>query len=160
MKSEATRSFSASTTRITMDDTTVTSTSAWGTTATTASIADSGARFLAAASSAAPCSYTGRSTATIMAKAAPILWWISSPSPAGRAPAGLLSRTRLLQAVEPTHTKSTLLKSMPDPDNIKFLDTQLEEMRSDISDLGYQVDSYKTKTAAALGGGVFLLLLA
>ena len=55
---------------------------------------------------------------------------------------------------------STLLNSMPDPDNIKFLDTQLEKMRSSISDLGYQVDSYKTKTAAALGGGVFLLLLA
>ncbi len=49
---------------------------------------------------------------------------------------------------------------MSDPDNIKFLDTQLEKMRSSISDLGYQVDSYKTKTAAALGGGVFLLLLA
>ena len=53
-----------------------------------------------------------------------------------------------------------MLKPMPDADNIKFLDTQLEKMRSRISDLGYQVDSYKTKTAAALGGGVFLLLLA
>jgi hypothetical protein len=49
---------------------------------------------------------------------------------------------------------------MPDPDNVEFLDTQLERIRSSISDLGYQVDSYKTKTAASLGAGVFLLLLA
>jgi len=49
---------------------------------------------------------------------------------------------------------------MPDPDDVEFLDTQLERIRSSISDLGYQVDSYKTKTAASLGAGVFLLLLA
>jgi hypothetical protein len=49
---------------------------------------------------------------------------------------------------------------MPDPDNVEFLEAQLKKMRSSIIDLGYQVDSYKTKTAAALGGGVFLLLLA
>ena len=49
---------------------------------------------------------------------------------------------------------------MPDPDDVEFLEAQLKKMRSSISDLGYQVDSYKTKTAAALGGGVFLLLLA
>ena len=49
---------------------------------------------------------------------------------------------------------------MPDPDDVEFLEAQLKKMRSSISDLGYQLDSYKTKTAAALGGGVFLLLLA
>jgi hypothetical protein len=49
---------------------------------------------------------------------------------------------------------------MPDPNDVEFLEAQLKKMRSTISDLGYQVDSYKTKTAAALGGGVFLLLLA
>jgi hypothetical protein len=49
---------------------------------------------------------------------------------------------------------------MPDPDDVEFLEAQLKKMRLSISDLGYQVDSYKTKTAAALGGGVFLLLLA
>jgi hypothetical protein len=53
-----------------------------------------------------------------------------------------------------------VLQSMPDPDDVEFLEAQLKKMRSSISDLGYQVDSYKTKTAAALGGGVFLLLLA
>ncbi len=53
-----------------------------------------------------------------------------------------------------------MLQSMPDPDDVEFLEAQLKKMRSSISDLGYQVDSYKTKTAAALGGGVFLLLLA
>jgi hypothetical protein len=49
---------------------------------------------------------------------------------------------------------------MPDPDNAEPRDAQLAELRSSINDLGHQVDSYKTKTAAALGGGVFLLLLA
>lgn len=33
-------------------------------------------------------------------------------------------------------------------------------MREQISDTGQQIDSYRAKTAAALGGGVFLLLLA
>ena len=49
---------------------------------------------------------------------------------------------------------------MPDPDHVEPRDAQLEKLRSSINDLGHQVDSYKTKTAAALGGGVFLLLLA
>jgi hypothetical protein len=49
---------------------------------------------------------------------------------------------------------------MPDPDNVEPFDAQLQNLRSSISDLGHQVDSYKTKTAAALGGGVFLILLA
>ena len=49
---------------------------------------------------------------------------------------------------------------MPGPDNFESLDAQLKNLRSSISDLGYQVDSFKTKTAAALGLGVFLLLLA
>ena len=49
---------------------------------------------------------------------------------------------------------------MPDPDHVEPRDAQLDKLRSSINDLGHQVDSYKTKTAAALGGGVFLLLLA
>jgi len=39
-------------------------------------------------------------------------------------------------------------------------DTQLKTLRSNISDLAYQADSYKARTAAAFGAGVFLLLLA
>lgn len=39
-------------------------------------------------------------------------------------------------------------------------DAELQTLRSQISDLGYQIDSYKTKKAAAFGLGVFLLLLA
>ena len=39
-------------------------------------------------------------------------------------------------------------------------DARLKTLRSNISDLAYQVDSHKTRTAAALGAGVFLLLLA
>jgi len=49
---------------------------------------------------------------------------------------------------------------MSDPDRTESIDAQLSSLRSSISDLGYQVDSSKTKTAAALGLGVFLLLLA
>jgi len=48
---------------------------------------------------------------------------------------------------------------MPDPGIVESLDAQIENLRSSISDLGYEVDSYKTRTGAALGGGVFLLLL-
>jgi len=40
------------------------------------------------------------------------------------------------------------------------IDTQLTSLRSSISDLAHQIDLYKTKTGAALGGGVFLFLLA
>lgn len=49
---------------------------------------------------------------------------------------------------------------MPDSDHVESLDAQLKNLRSGISDLGYEVDSYKTKTAAALGAGVFVLFLA
>ncbi|MFY9555351.1 MAG: hypothetical protein WAV47_11630 [Blastocatellia bacterium] len=49
---------------------------------------------------------------------------------------------------------------MFDPDSVESIETRLRNLRSSISDLGYEVDSYKTKTAAALGVGVFLLLLA
>ena len=48
---------------------------------------------------------------------------------------------------------------MDDSDRVESLDTQLKNLRTSISDLGYQVDSYKTKTAAALGSGVFMLFL-
>lgn len=48
---------------------------------------------------------------------------------------------------------------MPDSDNCESVDAQLRNLRSSISDLGYEVDSFKAKTAAALGLGVFLLLL-
>lgn len=39
-------------------------------------------------------------------------------------------------------------------------DAQLKVLRSSISDLAYEIDSYKARTAAALGAGVFLFLLA
>jgi|SRR5215510_3946311 len=48
---------------------------------------------------------------------------------------------------------------MPDSDNCESIDVQLRNLRSSISDLGYEVDSFKAKIAAALGLGVFLLLL-
>src|SRR5262249_55002694 len=49
---------------------------------------------------------------------------------------------------------------MPDFDRGNAIDAELQKLRSDISDLGYEIDAYKTKTAASLGGGVFLMLLA
>lgn len=55
---------------------------------------------------------------------------------------------------------SAFLQSMRDSDQVESVDAQLKSLRSSISDLGYQVDSYKTRTAGALGAGVFLLLLA
>lgn len=49
---------------------------------------------------------------------------------------------------------------MQDPYSAERIDDQLKNLRSKISDLGHEVDSSKTKTAAAMGGGGFLLLLA
>jgi hypothetical protein len=49
---------------------------------------------------------------------------------------------------------------MPDSDELETLDSQLRTLRSRISDLAYQVDTYRSKTAAALGAGVFLSFLA
>jgi hypothetical protein len=49
---------------------------------------------------------------------------------------------------------------MPDPENYESIDDQLRNLRSNISDLGYEIDSFKAQTAGALGLGVFLLLLA
>lgn len=45
-------------------------------------------------------------------------------------------------------------------ESAESIDAQLTNLRSSISDLAHQIDVYKTKTGAALGGGVFLLLLA
>jgi hypothetical protein len=53
-----------------------------------------------------------------------------------------------------------LVQCMPDPENVEAFDAQLKILRSSISDLGHEADSKKALTAAALGGGVFLLLLA
>jgi hypothetical protein len=47
--------------------------------------------------------------------------------------------------------------SMPDHDPVE---SRLVQLRSNISDLGHAIDLYKAKTGAALGAGVFLLLLA
>lgn len=46
------------------------------------------------------------------------------------------------------------------PTELNSIDKQLIELRSQISDLGYEVDLYKTGIAASMGGGIFLLLLA
>ena len=46
---------------------------------------------------------------------------------------------------------------MPYSDSVE---ARLAQLRSNISDLGHAIDLYKAKTGAALGAGVFFLLLA
>ncbi|HXG67074.1 MAG TPA: hypothetical protein VNO70_18365 [Blastocatellia bacterium] len=41
-----------------------------------------------------------------------------------------------------------------------MIEKQLQDLRVRISDLAQEIDTYRAKTAAALGGGVFLFLLA
>jgi hypothetical protein len=45
-------------------------------------------------------------------------------------------------------------------DGVASPDAELRNLRSEISDLGYQIDSHKTKTAGALAAGVFTFMLA
>jgi hypothetical protein len=47
------------------------------------------------------------------------------------------------------------MQAQPDPAR-----RRIAALRSDIRELGGEVDSHKAKTARAMGGGVFLLLLA
>jgi hypothetical protein len=49
---------------------------------------------------------------------------------------------------------------MPRSERAESVDAQLASLRSDISDLAHEIDVNKTKTGAALGAGVFTLLLA
>ncbi|HVG18602.1 MAG TPA: hypothetical protein VNI02_06080 [Blastocatellia bacterium] len=46
------------------------------------------------------------------------------------------------------------------PAESNSIDKQLIELRSQISDIGYEIDLYKSGIAASMGGGLFLLLLA
>jgi hypothetical protein len=46
------------------------------------------------------------------------------------------------------------------PDEIASIDKQVVAARSRISDLGFEIDSYKASAGLAMGGGVFLILLA
>ncbi len=45
-------------------------------------------------------------------------------------------------------------------ESAESIDAQLTSLRSSISDLAHQIDFYKMKTAAALGGAVFMIFLA
>jgi hypothetical protein len=49
---------------------------------------------------------------------------------------------------------------MPGPERADPIDPQLASLRASISDLAHEIDVNKTKTGAAIGGGVFTLLLA
>lgn len=40
------------------------------------------------------------------------------------------------------------------------IEARIKQLRLKIDDAGYEIDAYKSKTAAAMGGGLFLLLLA
>lgn len=45
-------------------------------------------------------------------------------------------------------------------DDLNSIDKRIIEVRSRISDLGFEIDSEKTSAALAMGAGVFLILLA
>ena len=47
-----------------------------------------------------------------------------------------------------------------EPVEARLIEERLNDLRERISDAGHALDVYRTKTAGALGGGVFLLLLA
>ncbi|HYP25913.1 MAG TPA: hypothetical protein VE262_04265 [Blastocatellia bacterium] len=47
-----------------------------------------------------------------------------------------------------------------EPVELSLIEDHLNDLRERISDAGHALDVYRAKTAAALGGGVFLLLLA
>lgn len=40
------------------------------------------------------------------------------------------------------------------------IEARIKQLHLKIDDIGYEIDAYKSKTAAAMGGGLFLLLLA
>lgn len=46
-----------------------------------------------------------------------------------------------------------------DADESRSIDHRIRELRSQISDLGSEMDAHKTKVAGAMGGGVFLGML-
>jgi hypothetical protein len=46
------------------------------------------------------------------------------------------------------------------PAESSSIDKQLMELRSQIRDVGYEIDLYKASVAGSMGGGIFLLLLA
>ena len=47
-----------------------------------------------------------------------------------------------------------------EPVELSLIEERLKDLRSRISDEGQEIDAYKARTAAATGGGIFLLLLA
>lgn len=47
-----------------------------------------------------------------------------------------------------------------EPGELNLIEERMKELRSRISDEGQEIDTYKARTAAAMGGGIFLLLLA
>lgn len=51
-------------------------------------------------------------------------------------------------------------RSESQPVEVKLIEEQVEGLRERISDAAHEIDVYKTKTAAAMGAGVFLFLLA
>lgn len=63
---------------------------------------------------------------------------------------------------EPDHSDA-LATSRSDaevpPAEVNSIDKQLTELRSQISDLGYEIDLFKAGVAGLMGGGIFLLLL-
>src|SRR5262245_57867454 len=65
------------------------------------------------------------------------------------------------QEAQCIEVRRTVMKSEGEPTvQATPASDRIRELRSDIRDLGYEIDSRKAAIAAAMGGGVFLLLLA
>jgi hypothetical protein len=70
-----------------------------------------------------------------------------------------------MRAVESEHREADALAASRSatesvPTEMNSLEKELTELRSQISDLGFELDTHKAGTAASMGGGVFLVLLA
>jgi hypothetical protein len=57
-------------------------------------------------------------------------------------------------------SSARLARSSARGPELNEIEKRLRDLRSKISDLGDEVDRHKAKTAAAMGGGLFLFLLA
>jgi hypothetical protein len=62
--------------------------------------------------------------------------------------------------VKPEHNQADALREGEGiPAELNSINKQLTELRSQISDLGFEMDSHKMGIAASMGAGVFMLLL-
>ncbi|HVF91132.1 MAG TPA: hypothetical protein VNH22_13790 [Blastocatellia bacterium] len=62
--------------------------------------------------------------------------------------------------IDPEEPGKPKAGSKREPVELRLIEDRLSDLRSRIGDAAHELDSYRAKTAAALGGGAFLFLLA